>query len=82
MGQEEVVADVWVICRNCGQRHQLKGGMEAPVYWCRDNLQKLVEGDEVEYDEIDPLDDIARTLNEAFKPYKNIRKWNLLGYPF
>ena len=79
MGQNVIEADVWVICKICGERHQVKRGIDAPVYWCGDELRKLVEGDEVEYDETDPLDDIAQTLNEEFKPYKCIRKWGLGG---
>ena len=53
MGKEEIVANVWVICKVCGEKHQLKRGVDAPIYWCSDNLQKLVEGDEVEYNESD-----------------------------
>lgn len=79
MGDEEIIADVNVICATCGGKHQLRGGLDAPVYWCGSDLRKLIMGDEIEYDEIDPLDDIVRTLNEEFKPYKNIRKWGLLG---
>ena len=43
--------DVWVKCNTCGKKHQLKRGIGAPVYWCGDELRKLVEGDEVEYDD-------------------------------
>ena len=42
-------AGVWVICRACGEKHQLKRGISAPIYWCGNNLHRLVVGDEVEY---------------------------------
>lgn len=43
--------DVWVLCNTCGEKHQLKRGIDAPVYWCGNVLHKLAEGDEVEYGE-------------------------------
>ena len=57
MGQEEIVTDVWVICKTCGEKHQLKRGIDAPVYWCGNDLRKLEDGDDIEYNEIDPLDE-------------------------
>lgn len=48
MGEEALVTDVWVICKTCGKRHRVKRGMDAPIYWCGDELRKLVEGDGVE----------------------------------
>lgn len=77
MAEKEVTAGVRVICE-CGQKHKLMGGIDAPIYWCGDELKILKAGDEIEYDEIDPVDDIARRLDEVFKPYKNIRLTNLL----
>ena len=36
------------IIYSCGERHPLRPGIDAPVYWCGDILKKLQEGDDVE----------------------------------
>ena len=48
---KEKVANVWVLC-NCGKEHQLIPGIDAPIYWCGDELKCLVKGDEIEYEEV------------------------------
>jgi len=40
----------YVVC-SCGEKHLLKPGIDAPVYWCGDTLKKLQEGDKIEYEE-------------------------------
>ena len=42
---------VWVICKWCRQKHILRKGLVAPVYQCGSWLKRLVEGDDVEYEE-------------------------------
>ena len=42
---------VWVTCK-CGERHRLFPGIDAPFYWCGDELRKLELGDEVEYEDL------------------------------
>ena len=41
----------WIICPYCKQKHQLHKGIDAPVYWCGNELYKLQVGDEIEYDD-------------------------------
>lgn len=43
-------ANAWIKC-SCGQKHRLIPAIDAPVYWCGNNLLKLKAGDEVEYEE-------------------------------
>jgi len=43
-----IVTDAYVLC-SCGLKHKLVGGMDAPIYWCVDQLKTVKEGDEVEY---------------------------------
>jgi len=50
---ENIEGEVWIICE-CGEKHPLKPGVEAPYYWCGDELKKLVAGDTVEYKEQSP----------------------------
>lgn len=44
-------AEVWVMCSHCGEKHRVIPGVEAPVYWCGNNLLCLKDGDDVEYEE-------------------------------
>jgi len=50
MDDIELAREVYVICR-CGEKHLLKGGIDAPVYWCGNILKQLKVGDDVEYEE-------------------------------
>ena len=38
------VETLYIVC-NCGSLHKIGGGLDAPVYWCRDELCELKEGD-------------------------------------
>ena len=53
VGMKEVLAKAWILCK-CGEKHLLFLGIDAPFYWCGDELRKLEPGDEVEYEEILP----------------------------
>jgi len=44
-------SDVYVLC-SCGQKHRLFKGIDAPMYWCGDELKALEKGDKVECNEI------------------------------
>ena len=43
-------ATCYILC-SCGLKHRLFPGLEAPVYWCGDNLKELQVGDDVEVEE-------------------------------
>ncbi len=45
MGLDVKKTDVWVLCSTCEEKHQLKRGIDAPVYWCEGVLHKLIEGE-------------------------------------
>lgn len=45
-----VAKKVWVVC-SCGEKHLLFPGIDAPLYWCGDELKKLQSGDEVIYED-------------------------------
>lgn len=50
MEEEVVIAHVWIKCKRCLQLHKLFAGIEAPFYWCGNEIFHLVEGDEIEYE--------------------------------
>ena len=39
-----------IIC-SCGEKHILLPGLDAPIYWCHNEIKCLTEGDGVEYEE-------------------------------
>lgn len=72
----EVKAVCYIVC-SCGQKHLLRPGLDAPVYWCEDNLRNLKEGDEVEYEEEDSLSSISETIGKLGKPLGvPLRHWD------
>ena len=40
----------WVYCE-CGEKHRLFAGIDAPTYWCGDELKILQAGDKIKYEE-------------------------------
>ena len=38
--------EIWIYC-SCGSLHRLLPGLDAPVYWCGDELRVLRVGDGV-----------------------------------
>ncbi len=53
MDKKEIAANAQVICRACGRVHRLIPAIGTPVYWCGNDLNKLEEGDEIEYEELE-----------------------------
>ena len=54
--------EVKVVCPKCGGKHKLFPGIDAPIYWCGNDLKVLKAGDEIEYD--DTLEGIPETIKK------------------
>lgn len=52
LDREPINAICFVVCPHCGGKHRLLPGLEAPIYWCGDELKILQVGDGVEYEEV------------------------------
>lgn len=72
----EVRATCYIVC-SCGEKHLLRPGIDAPIYWCGNTLKILQEGDEVEYEEEDVLSSISKTISKLGKPLGvPLRHWD------
>lgn len=47
-----VVVNAWIACSKCGQTHKLIPGIDAPVYWCGNELQQLQAGVTINYRQV------------------------------
>jgi hypothetical protein len=43
--------EVWVICSVCEEEHKLFPGINAPTYWCSNELKVLVPGDAIRFED-------------------------------